>query len=336
MHNLAPIGYVGPFIDCRGVMESLLSFGLLVLGGAMLYLGAEWLVKGAAGLAHACGVSSLVVGLTVVSYGTSAPELAVSMLAALEGRSPIALGNVVGSNIANIGLILGLTALITPPRSEDSMARRELPIMIGATAALPLVLVDGVIGRFDAALFLLSAIAFTYATLRWSEREPVAAPESMLGARKPKEGKPVLALLVGIGLLVLSGGGKAFVAGAVGIALQFGMSERVVGLTIVAVGTSLPELAASLVAALRGHSALAVGNVVGSNIFNLLLVLGASSMVLPIQSSLHTIYADLLFLGALTLACTWSLRRERRVGRTEGAAYLIGYLAFVCVLILGS
>jgi cation:H+ antiporter len=334
MHKLALMGYVGPFIDCRGVMESLLSFGLLVLGGAMLYVGAEWLVKGAAGLAHACGVSSLVVGLTVVSYGTSAPELAVSVLAARQGRSLIALGNVIGSNIANIGLILGLTALITAPQSENSMARRELPIMIGATAALPLVLLDGVIGRFDAALFLLGALAFTYATLRWSKREPVAAPESMLDARKPKEGKPVLALLVGIGLLVLFGGGKAFVAGAVRIALQLGMSERVVGLTIVAVGTSLPELAASLVAAFRGHSALAVGNVVGSNIFNLLLVLGAAGMVLPIQSSLATIHLDLVFLGLLTLLCAWSLRRERRVGRIEGVAYLIGYLTFLCLLAL--
>lgn len=313
-------------------MQLLISVGLLLLGGALLYFGAEWLVKGAAGLATALGVSSLVVGLTVVSYGTSAPELAVSVLASLEGSSDIALGNVIGSNIANIGLILGATAVISPPLADASLVRREVPVMLLATLALPVVLWDGVLGRVDAAIFVVGSVIFTYGAFTWSKREP---PSDSVGATD--EGEPissqwVLIALVVIGLVVLFAGGKVFVSGAVRLALQLGMSERTVGLTVVAIGTSLPELAASLVAALRGHSAIAIGNVVGSNIFNLLLVLGAAGLVLPIQASLGVIWLDLVFLGGLSLACAFSLRKARTVGRPEGALYLLAYCAFLAVL----
>jgi cation:H+ antiporter len=313
-------------------MQFLIPVGLLILGGALLYFGAEWLVKGAAGLATALGVSSLVVGLTVVSYGTSAPELAVSVLASLEGSSDIALGNVIGSNIANIGLILGTTAVISPPLADASLVRRELPVMLLATLALPAVLWDGALGRADAAIFIVGSVLFTYGAFRWSTREPPRDFEDASGQEKPIGNHWVLIGLVVLGLVVLFVGGKVFVSGAVQLALQVGMSERTVGLTVVAIGTSLPELAASLVAALRGHSAIAIGNVVGSNIFNLLLVLGAAGLVLPIQASVRMIWFDLAFVGGLTLACTLSLRRARKVGRTEGVLYLLAYVSFLAIL----
>jgi len=313
-------------------MQLLLPIGLLILGGAMLYFGAEWLVKGAAGLATALGVSSLVVGLTVVSYGTSAPELAVSVLASLEGSSDIALGNVIGSNIANIGLILGVTALISPPLADASLVRRELPVMLLATLALPVVLWDGVLGRIEATVFVLGSVVFTYGAFKWSKHQQPSNSEVVADQDTPAGSSWVLVGLVVLGLGMLFSGGKVFVSGAVRLALQVGMSERTVGLTVVAIGTSLPELAASLVAALRGHSAIAIGNVVGSNIFNLLLVLGAAGLVLPIHASMRVIWLDFAFVAALSLACAFSLRRARTVGRPEGALYLLAYVGFLAVL----
>jgi cation:H+ antiporter len=310
----------------------LLDLGLLALGGAMLYFGAEWLVRGAAGLALALGVRPLLIGLTIVSYGTSAPELAVSMLAAADGKSEIALGNVVGSNIANIGLILGLTALIAPPKSDGSMARRELLVMLAATAALPLVLLDDTISRSEAILFVLGSVGFTYAAYRWSKLGS-GEPTGELPDEIPQTtSKPALVGLVVVGLAVLLGGGRAFVSGAVGIAFEIGMSERVVGLTVVALGTSLPELAASLVAAMRGHSELALGNVVGSNVFNILLILGITGSVLPVTGSLDAMRVDLVAVGLLTLFCAWTMRKPRVISRAEGAVMLAGYVGFLVVL----
>lgn len=303
----------------------LLDFILLLLGGAGLYFGAEWLVLGASRLALTLGVSPLVIGLTIVSYGTSAPELVVSLVAAFEGRSAIALGNVVGSNIANIGLILGITALVAPPRVDASLRKRELPILFVATAALPAILIDGLIARPEAAVLFIGAIGFTYATFRWASPHP--------GGELDDEGGPsnkwVLGLLVLVGLSLLVGGGQAFVSGAAGVARRFGMSERLVGLTIVAVGTSLPELAASVVAAVRGHSELAIGNVVGSNLFNLLLVLGATSLLHPISGNLGDHVYDVGAMLVLTLVCIVSLSRARAVTRGEGVAYTLAYLAFL-------
>jgi cation:H+ antiporter len=312
------------------VLENL---GLLLLGGAMLYFGAEWLVRGGAGLARAFGVSPLVVGLTVISYGTSAPELAVSMLSGLEGKPQIALGNVIGSNIANIGLILGITALIAPPKVDGSLARRELPVLVVASAALPLILLHGLAGHLVALGFVAGAVGFTYATLRWA-RPRAEEGEEPGGAPPGKQSRLKLAGLAALGLAVLLGGGEVFVNGAIGLAHHFGMSERVIGLTVVAIGTSLPELAASLVAALRGHSELAIGNVVGSNIFNVLLILGATGLVAPLQGNLHEMRLDLAAMLGLTLLCVWSLRRSRRLTRAEGALLTAGYAGFLLALIM--
>lgn len=320
---------------------------LLALGSVGLYLGAEWLVRGAAGLAALLGVRPLAIGLTVVAYGTSAPELVVSGLSAFEGKSALALGNVVGSNVANIGLILGATALIAPPLVKAGLMRRELPILLLATAAVPALLLDGAIGRLEGGALLVGAGAFTWLTLRSVQEgarrsTPPPAPNDPAVPTVREDphvevlGRAALAGITLAGLAVLGGGGKLFVDGAVGLALAFGMSERVVGLTIVAIGTSLPELAASLVAALRGHSDIAVGNVLGSNIFNILLILGAAALVRPIGAELASVRVDLAAMCALTVLCAIAMRTARKIQRVEGALLLAGYAAFLAVLAGGA
>jgi cation:H+ antiporter len=306
---------------------------LLVLGGAGLYFGAEWLVDGAAKLARRLGLPPVIIGLTIVSYGTSAPELVVSLMATFAESSPMAVGNVVGSNIANVGLILGLTALIAPPAVDGSLRRRELPLLLLASLALPLVLLDGQISRVEGTVFALGAFVYTWVAFR-SPRPPPSTDGDDDGGTG--EGVARLVALIVLGLVVLLIGGKAFVVGAVGIARSFGMSERVVGLTVVAIGTSLPELAASLVAALRGHSELAVGNVVGSNLFNLLLVLGLAATIHPIAGSLTDFASDIGVMIAITLVGMISMRKERRMKRLEGGILLLAYAGFIAKLATGT
>lgn len=311
----------------------MLNFVLLLVGSVGLYLGAEWLVKGASGLAATLGVRPLAIGITVVAYGTSAPEMTVSTVSALAGKSDIALGNVIGSNIANIGLILGITAMIAPPTVQAGLMRRELPVMLGATLAVPLLLLDGVISRIEGGLLLFAAAAFTWITLRSVTPNKSEGPEQ---ASAPQGSKARLGLITALGLGVLVGGGKLFVDGAVGLALAVGISERVVGLTVVAVGTSLPELAASLVAALRGHSEIAVGNVLGSNIFNVCLILGTAALVHPIAGELGAVRLELVALGVLTLICAVSMRTARKIQRFEGAFLVVLYGLFLVVLVIAS
>lgn len=314
----------------------ILYIGQLLLGGLLLYFGAEWLVRGAAGLARAFSVPALVVGLTVVAYGTSAPELVVSSVASLGGKGEIALGNVIGSNIANLGLILGITAVISPPRIAGSLIRREVPVMLAASLLLPLLLVDGQVSRLEAALFLAAAIGFTAWTLRAAKRGDAAAVAQEAEAEIPsgRHAKLKLGLLTMLGLALIVAGGEVFVRGASGVALELGMSERIVGLTIVAIGTSLPELATSLVAAYRGHSSLAVGNVVGSNIFNLLLILGVAGTVRPISGALATFGLDIAVMLGLTLLGVYSLRGARLMKRAEGTVLVAGYVGFLAVLVV--
>ena len=309
----------------------LLPAGLLVLGGVLLYFGAEWFVRGAAGLAIRLGVRPLLIGLTVVSYATSAPELAVSMLAAAEGKSQIALGNVVGSNIANIGLILGLTAVIAPPRTDGTLIAKELVILILATLALPLLLVSGHIERYEGALYAAAAVLFTYLVIRWSRLRP---PENVEVPEPGKHRATALSVLLVLGLAVLLGGGKLFVGGAVGLSQALGISDRTIGLTVVAFGTSVPELAASLIAALKGHSEIAIGNVVGSNIFNLLLILGATSLVFPIAGTLSEVAVDLATMAFLTLLMSIALRAERVIRRWEGVVMLLTYALFLTWVVM--
>jgi cation:H+ antiporter len=308
--------------------------GTMLLGLVALMLGAEGFVRGAAALARHFGVPPIVVGLTVVAYGTSMPELVVSAVAGLEGRSAIALGNVVGSNIANIGLILGITALIAPPQVDGSLLRRELPWLGASALAIPLLLLDSTIARIEAGLLLLGAVIFTMRTVRGARDEAAgadgaAAPVAQAGGARPVV--RAVALTVG-GLGVLLAGGRLFVDGATALATAFGISERIIGLTVVAVGTSLPELAASVVAAWRGFASLAVGNVIGSNIFNVLFVLGGAGAMAPIAGDLRAQTADMLLLLAFTALAAFVMRGARRISRVEGGAMVAAYLASMVAL----
>ncbi|MEM9489148.1 MAG: calcium/sodium antiporter [Myxococcota bacterium] len=322
-------------------METILDLAKLLVGGFILYLGAEWLVKGSAGLARAFGVKPLIIGLTVVAYGTSAPELAVSSAAILKDSSDLVLGNVIGSCVANLGLILGITALISPPAVDARLIRRELPVLLLSVAALPVVLLGGQITRIEAGLLLMGAIGFTLYTLFVSSGD---GPEEIQDESEEEESKtgppsnaskPRLLAITLVGLGSLIGGGELFVDGAKGIALTLGMSERLVGLTVVALGTSLPELAASLVAALRGYSSLAVGNVVGSNIFNIFLILGVVGTIRPIDGDLGSLGFDVGYLVGITLMGVLFMRGERKVSRIEGIILAASYTAFLVLAAVG-
>jgi cation:H+ antiporter len=318
-------------------MSPFLAVTFVAIGGALLYFGAEWLVRGSAGLARAFGVKPLVVGLTLVAYGTSAPELAVSLAAIVDEGDAIVLGNVIGSCIANLGLILGLTALIKPPEVDGRIIRREIPILLVSVGAVFAVLANGVIGLVDALFLVAAAAAFTVYTLSASSKEVLPTAEAIL-AETPEgitDSKLKLAVLTVLGLGLLLAGGYVFVEGSRDLALWLGISERVVGLTVVALGTSVPELAASLVAAVRGHAALAIGNVVGSNIFNIFLVLGGVAVVSPIHGSLGALRLDLFFLVGITVFGAFTMRGSRRISRYEGAIFVAAYLVFITLAIAG-
>jgi cation:H+ antiporter len=310
----------------------------LIGGGLLLYFGAEWFVGGASALALALKVPQLLVGLTVVAYGTSAPEIIVGVQAASAGHGEVALGNVIGSNIANIGLILGIAALVKPARVDGALRQRELPVLVVSTAIVPLLLLDSVLSHSEAGGLLVVAIAYTgwmihaarsAASVATARSEARAAGEAADAAGAPRPvGTLRAALTAAVGLAVLLIGGHIFVVGAVSVAQALGMSERLVGLTIVAVGTSLPELVTSVIAARRGHSDLAVGNVVGSNIFNTFLCLGAAGLAGPVGAPLDTLAADLLALTVMTGLVSAFIRSERTISRVEGGVAVALYVAF--------
>jgi cation:H+ antiporter len=302
----------------------------LMLGGVvLLYLGAEWLVRGGAGLARRLGVSPLIVGLTVVAYGTSAPEVIVGIQAGWAGHGDLALGNVLGSNIANLGLILGLTALLRPAPVRKTLIRSEVPVLLLSTLALVLMLWNGRISTAEAILLLLAAVAFSgWMVLRAKRDTETDVHLAVTEAAAERAGAPRggsfirLGVLVGVGLLLLVLGGDFLVKGASNFAKALGMSERLIGLTIVAIGTSIPELATSCVAAWRGHTDIAVGNVVGSNIFNALLCLGSAGLPGNLSTTPALSNPDLGALCLMTLLATLLLRTERTIRRWEGGVML--------------
>ena len=305
-----------------------------VLGGlVLLALGAEGLVWGASSGARRLGISPLIIGLTVVAYGTSAPELVVSVHAAVGGNADIALGNVVGSNIANVGLILGLAALVAPVQIQAQILRVDVPIMVGISALLLGLLWDGVIGRLNGGVLVVGAIVYTMICIWGAWDEPRGAVEEEFDAGVPSEGSLSRDGLFGVGgLAFLVLGARLLVDGAVAIAEAVGLSATVVGLTVVAVGTSLPELATAVAAARRGQSDLVVGNVVGSNIFNVLGILGLTACVQPIDAtglSVWDVGVLIAFAGA-TLPLFWT---DYTFSRREGGTLLAGYVVYVGILI---
>jgi cation:H+ antiporter len=323
-------------------MGELLRFAA---GLAALVIGAELLVRGASKLALSLGLSPLVVGLTIVALGTSAPELAVSTGAALAGQTGLAIGNVVGSNIFNVLFILGLSALVTPLVVHVQLIRQEVPVMIAASAILLVLALDGRIGVSDSALLLALLVAYIVFLVRQSRHATRQAVEEYTeGFGGPAvtgwdSRLPVQLALIGGGLLLLVLGSQWLVDAAVTFARALGVSDLVIGLTIVAAGTSMPEVATSLMAAIKGERDIAVGNVVGSNIFNVLGCVGLAGLAsggagLPV--ALAALHFDLWVMLAVALACLPVFISGRRIARWEGALFLGYYVAYVTYLVLAA
>ena len=311
----------------------LINLLLFAAGLVALYFGAEWLVGGASRLATSFGISPTVVGLTVVAFGTSAPELLVSGVASFEGSGNLAVGNVVGSNIANIALILGISALIRPIAVERGLVVRDVPIMIGFALLLQLLVLNGSISRLDASLLLALFALYMLHLFREARRE--SADWSTAAADEPATlpggeiSRVRESLLVVIGIVGLVGGAQLLVTSATMIARALGVSEVVIGLTLVAFGTSVPELAASVVASIRGEAEIILGNIIGSNIFNVGLIVGVAALIrpLPIAPSVVRIEGPLMIaLSVLLLPLVYT---QLRLNRWEGGVLLAGYLGFV-------
>lgn len=307
-------------------MPPLLS---LIIGLTVLTFGAELLVRGSAALALRLGLTPLVVGLTVVAFGTSAPELVVSLQAAQRGSAEIAVGNVVGSNLCNLALILGLCALLRPLTTNRAVIWREVPILIVATLVTIFVLANGYISAVEGIGLVAGLLIYTTITIRQARRDP----DQNLGTDVPATmGLPLAIAFTLFGIVGLLYGSDLFIAGAVELARMWGWSEAMIGLTIVAIGTSLPELAISIVAVKKGETDVAIGNVVGSSLFNLLGILGAAAIAAGgIVVTLQPF--DLGMLVVITLALWPLVQTGHRIDRREGAALLFAYLAYMAWLL---
>ena len=310
---------------------------LLVAGLALLIGGAELLVRGAAALARRLGISPLVIGLTVVAFGTSSPELAVSIMSALGGQADLAVGNVVGSNIFNVLFILGLSALITPLVVARQLVRLDVPIMLAASLVLPVLAWNGSIGRLEGLLLAGGVVVYSVILVRLGRASGADEPGD--GAASVMTGGlagQVALVVAGLAMLVM--GSRWLVDGAVALARAVGLSELIIGLTIVAAGTSLPEVAASVVAARRGERDMAVGNVVGSNIFNLLAVLGLAAVVAPAGVAVPdaALRFDIPVMIAVALACLPVFFTGFVIARWEGALFLAYYLAYTLFIVLDA
>ena len=317
---------------------------LLGLGLALLVIGAEALVRGASRLAAIVGISPLVIGLTIVAYGTSAPELAVSIQSSLAGQTDIAVGNVVGSNIFNVLVILGISSLITPLVVAQQLVRLDVPIMIGVSILLLVLGLDGEISRPDGILFFAGGIGYTAFLMYQSRQEQNAEVQEEYAkeygdrhVRTPYQWLINLAL-IGFGIVVLVWGSQLLVSSATTLARAFGISELVIGLTIVAAGTSLPELTTSVVASIRGERDIAVGNVVGSNIFNILAVLGMAGIMSPggIPVSSGAIRLDIPVMVAVAIACLPIFFSGNLISRWEGLLFAGYYIIYASYLILDT
>lgn len=311
---------------------------LLLAGGLVaLLVGAEALVRGASRLALATGLSPLVIGLTVVGFGTSAPELAVSLDAARRGAADIAVGNIVGSNITNVLLILGLSALIAPLVVQRQLIRIDVPVMIACSVAVMLLALDGAISRIEGGILAALAVGYLLMQVRLGRVEPVEADSPAAVPKGARAWLVNVALVLG-GLVLLVAGARWLVEAAVAIAQALGMSELVIGLTVIAVGTSMPEIATSVIAALRGERDLAVGNVIGSNVLNLLAVLGLtavfSSTGVPVGPA--AVNFDLPVMTAVAVACLPIFFTGHCIHRWEGGVFLGYYAAYTAYLLLDA
>ncbi|MFM1561390.1 MAG: calcium/sodium antiporter [Roseibacillus sp.] len=319
-------------------MDVLSDFLWLLLGLGLLYVGAEWLVKGAKEISLKLGISPLVVGLTVVAFGTSAPELVVSLQANLENppKGDLALGNIVGSNICNIALILGIGALIRPIVVHLQIVKREMPILLVISGGFLWVLRDGEIARWEGAILFAGVILYTVANFWQARIESKSAILEVFGsteivaAKEADAGRIIMDVgLIVVGMTALVFGANRLVFGGSNIASYFGVSEADIALTVVAFGTSLPELATSVVAAIRRQGDLIIGNAVGSCIFNILCVVGLTSLVKPLSRTPELQSADLWIMFALTVTVFPFMWSRRRLSRVEGGILFVFYLSYI-------
>lgn len=299
-----------------------------------LYIGAEGLVRGSASLALRLGLTRLVIGLTVVAFGTSSPELVVSIKAALDGNSTISLGNVIGSNICNIALILGLSGLISPIRIHAQVVRRQIPVMIIVSVVLTLMLMDGNLSRLEGMGLFFGIIAYTVYSIYLARKETNLSGDEKTGdtSIKPQRKLFLDLLFVIVGLAMLVVGASLFVSGAVSLAQILGIRQSVIGLTIVAIGTSLPELATSLVASVKKEGDMAIGNVVGSNIFNILAILGVSSLLRPMEMGDIGMF-DLFVMLVMAILVLPMARTGFLLTRREGTILLAIYCGYIYYLL---
>jgi len=317
-----------------------LQAALLAAGLAALYFGAEWLVRGSARLARSYGVSTLVVGLTVVSFGSSAPELLVGVVASVQGESDVVLGNVVGSNILNIALILGIASLLRPMKVELRLLSREIPLMAAVSILLAAFALNGVVSRLDALALVVGFVVYLWAMTRAAAGEPAAVATEFEEYQQVASLSPSsdrhwrdAGMLIG-GILALVLGARLLVGSAVYFARLLGVSNVVVGLTIVALGTSLPELATSVVAAARDEANIAMGNGIGSNIFNILCILGVSGLIRPIQVAPELMEFEIPAMVGVAIVLLPLAWHRHRLSRLSGALLLLMYVLFTWVLVL--
>lgn len=303
----------------------LINIVLLVMGLVVVLKGADWLTDGAVNIASRFGVSQMVIGLTIVAMGTSMPELCVSMVSALKGTPDLAVGNVVGSNTLNTLLIVGCSALVAPIMVKRSSVRRDIPFAVLASLLMLIFCLDGGIDRLDAALLFILFAVFMFVTVKYGKNEGTEAKTTAAPL-----GKAALLLVVGLVCLIL--GSNLFVDNASFIAFTLGVSDAVIGLTIVAGGTSLPELATSMVSAKKGNSDIAIGNVIGSNVFNILMIIGVTGLVKPMHIKGIT-SLDLIVMLASILLLWFFCRTTYKVKRWEGAVLAISYIAYLAWLI---
>lgn len=305
----------------------LLDVLLIIIGVVLVLKGADFLTEGASALARRMHVPEIVIGLTIVAAGTSAPELFVSVVSALNGTPDLAVGNVVGSNTMNCMLIVGCAAMVAPMTISRSTVRKDIPFAVMASVLLTCIALDNYLGRFDGVILLIGFVAFMAYTLLQAKN---GQAESQTEVKQLNPWLSVLFLVIGLAMLVA--GSNVFVDSASSVAAALGVSEGVIGLTVVAGGTSLPELATSVVAARKGQSAIAIGNVIGSNVFNILLILGLTAVVSPLQIEGITTIDMAVMLISVVLVWLFSFTRFT-VERWEGALLVGGYLAYLAWLI---
>jgi len=303
----------------------------VIIGLVLLTLAADWLVAGAVALAHKMGVSPLFIGLTIVAAGTSTPELVVSVQASLENNSGISVGNIVGSNIFNAAAILGIAALIHPITCNKAVVKRDTPIMILVSLICWWFASDKQFSRPECLIFMGLLVVYTAVSYHLGKREAIPeVPDEAKASETSSLGKDLGK--IGIGLVGLVGGSKLLLYGSVAIAKSIGVSDEIIGLTLIAAGTSLPELATSVVAARKGQSEIALGNVVGSNIFNVLGILGIAGSMLPLSVSDHMLGIDIPLMVAISLGCLPIMWTGYRIVRLEGLLLLASYLGYMYVL----